>query len=61
VTVNWRLLGCTLDHGGGRPGVRVRCVEVTGLALCHPLVPSDGGVQVSQLGAERLDLSLSGQ
>jgi hypothetical protein len=46
VAVNWRLLGC---------------VEVAGLALYHPLVPSDGGVRVSHLGKERLDLSLSGQ
>jgi hypothetical protein len=39
VAVNWRLLGGTLDHGGGRPGVCVGCIEVTGLALYHPLVP----------------------
>jgi hypothetical protein len=44
VAVNWRLLGGTLDCGGGRLGVCVRSVEVTGLALYHPLVPSYGGV-----------------
>jgi hypothetical protein len=50
-----------LDRGGGRPRVYVRCVEVTGPTLYHPLVPSDGGIRVPQLGAERLDLSLSSQ
>jgi hypothetical protein len=60
VAINWRLLGWTLDCGGGRPGVCDRCIEVACLALYHPLIPSDGGVQVPQLGAERLNLSLSG-
>jgi hypothetical protein len=50
-----------MDHGGGRPGVRVRRIEVAGLTICHPLVPSDGGIQVPQLCVERLDLSLSSQ
>jgi hypothetical protein len=45
VTVHWSLLG----------------VEVAGLTLYHSLVPSDGGVWVPQLGAKRLDLSLSSQ
>jgi hypothetical protein len=40
------------------PFVCVRYVEVAGLTLYHPLVLSDGGVRVPQLGAERLDLSL---
>jgi hypothetical protein len=59
VTVHGRLLVQTLDCEGGRPGVHVRCIEVTGLAMYHPLVPSDDGVIVPQSDAERLDLSLS--
>jgi hypothetical protein len=31
------------------------------MSLYHPLVPSDGGIRVRQLGAERLDISLSSQ
>jgi hypothetical protein len=50
-----------MDCGGGRLGVCVGCVEVAALTLYHPLVPSDGGIRVPQLGAERLDLALSGQ
>jgi hypothetical protein len=61
VAVHGRLLVRTLDCGGGRPGVCVRCVEVASLTLYHPLVSSGGGVRVPQLGAERLDLALSGQ
>jgi hypothetical protein len=60
VAFHGRLLIWTLDYGGGRPGVYVGCVEVTSLILYHPLVLSDGGVRVPQLGAERLDLSLCG-
>jgi hypothetical protein len=60
VVVHWRLLVGTLDCGGGRPGVCVGSIEVAGLTLYHPLVPSDGGVRVPQLGVERLDLMLSG-
>jgi hypothetical protein len=61
VTVHDRLLVRALDYGGGRPGVHVRCVEVTGLNLYHPLVPSDGGVSVLQPSVERLDHSLGSQ
>jgi hypothetical protein len=50
-----------MDHEGGRPSVCVRCVEEPSLALYHPLAPSDGGIRVLQLGAERLYLSLSSQ
>jgi hypothetical protein len=50
-----------VDHGSGRLGVHVRCIEVASLTLYHPMVPSDGGIRVPQLGAERLDLSLNGQ
>ena len=56
-----RLLARTLDRGGGRPSVCVRCVEVAGLTLYHPHVPSDGGVCVSQLSVKSLNLVLSGQ
>jgi hypothetical protein len=52
VVVNWRW--------------QTRCpcqmrVEVTDMALYHPLVPSDGGIRVPQLGMERLNLSLTSQ
>jgi hypothetical protein len=46
VTVYGRLLVQALDRGGGRSGVHVRSIEVTGLTLYHPLVPSDGHVLV---------------
>jgi hypothetical protein len=44
VTVHYRLLARTLDHGGGRPGVYIGCVEAAGLTIYHPHVASDGGV-----------------
>jgi hypothetical protein len=59
VATHWRLLILTLDCGGGRPGVLVKCIDVASLTLYHPQVPSDGGVRVLKLGAERLDLLLS--
>jgi hypothetical protein len=55
------LLAQTLHQGGGCPSVHVRHVEVTGLTLYHPPVPSNGGICVSQLSAKSLDLVLSGQ
>jgi hypothetical protein len=61
VTVHCGLLAETLDRGGGRPGVCVGCIEVTGLTIYHPHVASDGGVGVPQLDAESLNLTLSGQ
>jgi hypothetical protein len=61
VAAHCRLLARTLDRGGGCPGVCVRRVEVTGLTIYHPPVASDGGICVSQLDAESLDLVLSGQ
>jgi hypothetical protein len=61
VVAHCGLLACTLDQGGGCPGVCVGCVEVTGLTLYHPHVASDGGVRFSQLGAKSLNLVLSGQ
>jgi hypothetical protein len=36
-------------------------IEVIALTLYHPLVPSDGGIQVPQLDEERLDLLMSRQ
>jgi hypothetical protein len=59
VTIHRRLLVRALDCGGGEPSVRVGCIEVAGLTLYQPLVPSDGGVGVLQPGVERLDLSLN--
>jgi hypothetical protein len=56
-----QLLVRALDYGGGGPDVRVGCIEVAGQTLYHPLVASDGGVGVLQLGAERLDVSLGSQ
>jgi hypothetical protein len=61
VAAHCRLLACTLNRGGGCPGVCVRRVEVTGLTLYHPHVASDGGVCISQLSAKSLDLVLSSQ
>jgi hypothetical protein len=61
VAAHCGLLACTLDRGGGCPGVCVRCVEVTGLTLYHPHVASDGGVRFLQLDAKSLNLVLSGQ
>jgi hypothetical protein len=61
VTVHCGLLIQTLDCGGGRPGVHVRCIEIASLTRYHYLVPPDGGVRVPQLGVDRLDLSLSSQ
>jgi hypothetical protein len=61
VAAHYGLLACTLDRGGGCPGVCVRCIEVTGLTLYHPHVASDGGVRFSQLGAKSLNLVLSSQ
>jgi hypothetical protein len=61
VAAHWRLLIQTLDYEGGRQRVRVRCIEVTGLILYHPMVPSDDGVRVPQWVVERLDLSLNSQ
>jgi hypothetical protein len=55
------LLACTLDRGGGYPGVCVRHVEVADLTLYHPHVASDGGIRFSQLGVKSLNLVLSGQ
>jgi hypothetical protein len=43
------------------PGVCVGRVEVAGLTLYHPHVASDGGICVSQLDVESLNLVLSGQ
>jgi hypothetical protein len=60
VAAHCELLARTLDRGGGCPGVCVGCIEVTGLTLYHPHVSKDGGVCVSQLDAESLDLVLSG-
>jgi hypothetical protein len=48
VTIHRRLLLQTLDCGGGGLGVHVGCIEVAGLTIYHPLVPSDGGVGVLQ-------------
>jgi hypothetical protein len=39
----------------------VGCVEATGLTIYHPQVASDGGVCVSLLDVESLNLALSGQ
>jgi hypothetical protein len=61
VAAHCRLLTRTLYRGGGCPGVCVGRVEVTGLALYHPPVASDGGVRFSQLSAKSLNLVLSGQ
>jgi hypothetical protein len=47
VAAHCGLLACTLDRGGGCPGVCVGHVEVTGLTIYHPPVASDGGVCVS--------------
>jgi hypothetical protein len=48
VIVHGRLLIRTLDCGGGGLGVCVGCIEVAGLTIYHPLIPSDGGVSVPQ-------------
>jgi hypothetical protein len=61
VAAHCGLLACTLDRGGGYPGVCVGCVEVTGLTLYHPHVASDGGIRFLQLGMKSLNLVLSGQ
>jgi hypothetical protein len=61
VATHCGLLACTLDRGGGCPGVCVGCIEVTGLTLYHPHVASDGGVRFPQLGAKSLNLVLSDQ
>jgi hypothetical protein len=61
VAAHYVLLARTLDRGGGCPGFCVGRVEVTGLTLYHPHVASDGGVHVSQLDVESLNLVLSGQ
>jgi hypothetical protein len=61
VAAHCGLLTCTLDRGGGYPGVCVRRVEVAGLTLYHPHVASDGGICFSQLGMKSLNLVLSGQ
>jgi hypothetical protein len=61
VIVHGRLLIRALDCGGGGPGVHVGCVEVAGLTLYHPLVPSDSGIVGLQLSVKRLDLSLGSQ
>jgi hypothetical protein len=61
VAAHCGLLACTLDRGGGCPGVCVKRVEVTGLTLYHSHVASDGGVTFSQLSAKSLNLVLSGQ
>jgi hypothetical protein len=61
VAAHCELLTRTLDRGGGCPCVCVRRVEVAGLTLYHPHVASDGGICVSQLNAESLNLVLSGQ
>jgi hypothetical protein len=61
VAAHCGLLACTLDRGGGCPGVCVRHIEVAGLTIYHPPVGSDGGIYVSQLGVRSLNLMLSGQ
>jgi hypothetical protein len=61
VSVHERLLVSNLDCGGDRPGVHVRYIEIAGLTLYHPLVPSDSGFGALQLGVERLDPSLGSQ
>jgi hypothetical protein len=61
VAAHCELLARTLDWGGGCPGLCVGRIEVAGLTLYHPHVASDGGICVSQLDAESLDLVLSGQ
>jgi hypothetical protein len=61
VAAHCGLFACTLDRGGGYPGLCVGLVEVTGLTLYHPPVASDGGVCISQLSTKSLDLVLSGQ
>jgi hypothetical protein len=61
VAAHYGLLAQTLDRGGGCSSVHVGRIEVTSLTLFHPHVASDGGVCVSQLDVESLDLVLSGQ
>jgi hypothetical protein len=61
VAAHCGLLARTLDRGGGCLGVCVGRIEVTGLTLYHPPVASDGGVCVSQLSTNSLNLVLSGQ
>jgi hypothetical protein len=61
VAAHCGLLARTLDRGGGCPGVCAGRVEVTGLTIYHPPVPSVGGVYIPQLSANSFNLVLSGQ
>jgi hypothetical protein len=58
VATHWWLFIRTLSCRGGRLDVHARCVDIIGLILYHPLVPSDGRIPVPEQVVERQDLQM---